>query len=181
MKFTKLWLPNVGAKYMHQNNIIQKEVASHSGWHFGLRSTGSWFGINQITNQTDWECQQRIITLEFPFYNKTKCEEVLLFDVSSIIFWSSQHQNKQHRQYVTEHLPIYWGTTRLSITCNWNVISVSLKLYIWFRYFFALKVLFVLHNKLSNSKICQKMFTTCKYSLQSCVSSLWLKVMKNFD
>ena len=26
------------------------------------------------------------------------------------VFWS---QNKQHRQTVTLHLPIYWGTTRL--------------------------------------------------------------------
>ena len=28
-----------------------------------------------------------------------------LFDVSSIIFWSSQYPNKQHRQTVTLHLP----------------------------------------------------------------------------
>ena len=49
------------------------------------------------------------------FYTKTKCEEVLLFDVSSIIFWSSQHPNKQHQQTVTVHLPIYWGTTRLPL------------------------------------------------------------------
>ena len=65
-------------------------------------------------------CQQkereRTVFLVFPFYTRIKCEEVLLFDVSSIIFWSSQHRNKQHRQTVTLHLPIYWGTTRLSFT-----------------------------------------------------------------
>ena len=33
-----------------------------------------------------------------------------------IIFGLSQHRNKQHRQTVTAHLPIYWGTTRLPFT-----------------------------------------------------------------
>ena len=45
---------------------------------------------------------------------KSICEKVLLFDVSSIIFWSSRHRNKQHQQSVTLHQPIHWGITRLS-------------------------------------------------------------------
>ena len=96
-------------------------------WGFGWRASWAVHGISAWVH--GWCICIDIVRLKHPQIPCTThapmqlpchwrtlqiCERVLLFDVSSIIFWLSRHRNKQHWQTVTLHQPIHWGITRLS-------------------------------------------------------------------